>query len=104
AVLGKDGQLYGLSDVGAAAGTAGADLKVLDSSVLGVVATSSAGHLAYVKQYDFVFGLVDLYVTNLDGRTPCSLDRREEVPFGSSMGPRFLPSGAALLWGRVTNL
>jgi len=101
AVLGKDGQLYGVSDLGAGAMT---QLTTLDSSVLGVVATSSAGFLAYAKQYDFVFGLIDLYVTHLDGRTPCSLNRRDEVPFGSSMGPRFLPSGAALLWGRVTNL
>jgi len=100
AVLGKDGTLYGLADL-AAGPTA---LKTLDSGVLGVVATSPAGHLAYVKQYDFVFGLVDLFVTNLDGRTPCSLNRRDEVPFGASMGPRFLPSGAALLWARVTNL
>jgi len=98
-VLGMDGQLYGVADLGVSA-----DLTTLDSGVLGVVANSSAGYLAYAKQYDFVFGLIDLYLTHLDGRTPCSLDRRDEVPFGSSMGPRFLPGGAALLWGRVTNL
>jgi hypothetical protein len=87
--------------------TAGAKpaLVSVDSHVLGVIATSAEGHLAYVKSFDFIFSLVDLFVRKYDGSgTGCSLDRSEEVPYGGSLGPRFLPNSAALLWARVTNL
>jgi hypothetical protein len=78
---------------------------MLDTGVLGVIALGAQGHLAYVKDFDFVFSLVDLFVRKFDGTGPtCSLDLRTEVPFVSGLAPRFLPSGGALLWSRVTNL
>jgi len=82
-----------------------ADAMQLDSGVISILSVSKLGHVAYVKKYDFVFGLVDLYVQKYD-RTSilCSLDRLEEVPYGAGLTPRFLPGGTALLWSRVTNL
>ena len=77
----------------------------LDDDVISILSVGKLGHLAYVKDYDFVFGLADLYVQMYDGTgMTCSLDRSDEVPVGSGLAPRFLPGGAALLWSRVTNL
>jgi len=82
-----------------------ANVTVLDSDVISILSVSKMGHVAYVKKYDFVFGLVDLYVQMYDrSSTLCTLDRLEEVPYGSGLTPRFLPGGTALLWSRVTNL
>ena len=82
-----------------------ADAMMLDSDVISILSVSKLGHVAYVKKYDFVFGLVDLYVQKYD-RTSilCTLDRFEEIPYGAGLTPRFLPGGTALLWSRVTNL
>lgn len=78
---------------------------LLDDDVINMIAQSKQGHLAYVKSYDFVFGLVDLYARKYDGTgATCSLDRLEEVPYAAGLAPRFLPGSTALLWSRVTNL
>lgn len=81
------------------------DMMILDSDVISILSVSKLGHVAYAKKYDFVFGLIDLYVQKYD-RTSilCSLDRQEEIPYGAGLTPRFLPGGTALLWSRVTNL
>lgn len=101
-VLDDTGRLFGVVDATAAPKPV---LVPLDSHVLGVIAISAEGHLAYVKSFDFIFSLVDLFVQKYDGiGTACSLDRNEEVPYGGSLGARFLPNSAALLWARVTNL
>lgn len=99
-ILDDTGGLFGMVDVASKAA-----LVPLDSRVLGVIAVSGEGHLAYVKSFDFIFSLVDLFVQKYDGSgTGCSLDRNEEVPYGGLLGARFLPNSAALLWARVTNL
>jgi len=82
-----------------------ADQTMLDSDVISILSVSKMGHVAYVKKYDFVFGLVDLYVQKYDhSGILCTLDRAEEVPYNGGLTPRFMPSGAGLLWSRVTNL
>lgn len=101
AVLSSSKVLMGLTDPV----NAPANVTMLDSGVIAILSVSKMGHVAYVKKYDFVFGLVDLYVRRYDGTgILCALDRVEEVPYGSGLAPRFLPGGAALLWSRVTNL
>jgi|GEM_PF-2230567 len=101
AVLATSKALLGLVDPV----NAPADLTMLDSDVISILAVSKMGHVAYVKKYDFVFGLVDLYVQKYDhSGILCTLDRAEEVPYSGGLTPRFMPSGTALLWSRVTNL
>jgi hypothetical protein len=101
-ILDDAGHLFGVVDT---TGSSKPVMVPLDNGVLGVIAASGDGHLAYVKSFDFIFSLVDLYVQKYDGTgTGCSLDRSEEVPYGGSLGPRFLSNSAALLWARVTNL
>jgi hypothetical protein len=99
--LSDSGTLYGIVDpVNAPMVTV-----AVDQGVVGVVTQSRQGHLAYLKNYDFVFRLIDLYVKKFDGTgTSCALDRSMEVPFGNSLAPRFLPGGGAVAWARVTNL
>ena len=82
-----------------------ANMLTLDSDVISILSISKLGHVAYAKKYDFVFGLIDLYVQKYD-RTSilCTMDRQEEIPYGAGLTPRFLPGGTALLWSRVTNL
>ncbi len=102
--------MYALSDSGTLFGivdpvNAPMVTVAVDQGVVGVVTQSRQGHLAYLKNYDFVFRLIDLYVKKFDGTgTSCTLDRSMEVPFGNSLAPRFLPGGGAVAWARVSNL
>ena len=101
AVLATSKSLMGLVDPV----NAPTNVTTLDSDVIAILAVSKMGHVAYVKKYDFVFGLVDLYVQKYDrSGILCPLDRVEEVPYNAGLTPRFLPGGTALLWSRVTNL
>ena len=73
---------------------------VLDTGVIGIVATGRKGHVAYAKKYDSIFGLADLFVAGPGGSAVCTLSSQTVVPvFGS-----FSASGDGLLWARVSNL
>jgi hypothetical protein len=81
--------------------TAPGNVTTIDSGVLGVLSAGAHEHVAYAKVSDGVFGFYDFYVKRLDGTGGvCVLTNQPLAPARVT----FTPSGAGVLWARVTNL
>ena len=91
------GDLKGIPDpIGAPA-----IINTLDTGVVGFLSVGPKGHVAYTKNVDSLFQVVDLYVKKLDGTgAACSLTTQAN-------GQRslfFLPGGGGVVWAQITNL